>query len=184
MNKFNDSTNTNNKEVSEKIKNAYRKLLKNDSYLLKVDANERSITHRLAIYLEDEFPDYNVDCEYNREGADIKRIREIFNNSMPQDAISITRENGNTVSVFPDIIIHHRGTDDNFIVIEAKKKTNNNGKDKAKLKAYKDDLHYKHAFFIEFPVKNKKTGIVNFNGNIDSCIQENNLTNLSISDVI
>ncbi len=184
MNKSNDSTNTNNKEILEKIKNGYRKFLKNDSYLLQVDANERSITHRFAIYLEDEFPDYNVDCEYNRECADIKRIREIFNNSMPQDAISITRENGNTVSVFPDIIIHHRGTDDNFIVIEAKKKTNNNGKDKAKLKAYKDDLHYKHAFFIEFPVKNKKTGIVNFNGNIDSCIQENNLTNLSISDVI
>ena len=34
MNKSNDSTNTNNKEVSEKIKNAYRKFLKNDSYLL------------------------------------------------------------------------------------------------------------------------------------------------------
>ena len=75
MNKSNDSTNTNNKEVSEKIKNAYRKFLKNDSCLLAVVANERSITHRFAIYLEDEFPNYNVDCEYNREGTNIKRIK-------------------------------------------------------------------------------------------------------------
>ena len=60
-------------EVLEKIKNAYRKFLKNDFYLLEFDANERSITPRFAIYLEDEFPDYNVDCEYNRECADIKK---------------------------------------------------------------------------------------------------------------
>ncbi|MCL4546216.1 MAG: hypothetical protein M1576_00530, partial [Deltaproteobacteria bacterium] len=171
MNKSNDSTNTNNKEVLEKIKNAYRKFLKNDSYLLKVGANERSITHRLAIYLEDEFPDYNVDCEYNREGADIKRIREIFNNNnnISQTYISITDKDGNTKSVFPDIIIHHRGTNDNFIVIEAKKTTNNCEYDEEKLKAYKTDLKYKHAFFIKFPVAVKKD-FVNFNGNIDRYI--------------
>ena len=171
MNKSNDSTNTNNKEVSEKIKNAYRKFLKNDSYLLKVGANERSITHRLAIYLEDEFPDYNVDCEYNRECADIKKISEILNNNIPETVISITHKNGNTISVFPDIIIHHRGTDNNFIVIEAKKTTNNCKYDKKKLKAYKTDLKYKHAFFIKFPVAVKKD-FVNFNGNIDRYIQE------------
>jgi hypothetical protein len=152
MNKSNDSTNTNNKEVSEKIKNAYRKFLKNDSCLLAVVANERSITHRFAIYLEDEFPNYNVDCEYNREGTNIKRIREIFNNNIPQTAISITHKNGNTISVYPDIIIHHRGTNDNFIVIEAKKTTNNCKYDEEKLKAYKTDLKYKYAFFIKFPV--------------------------------
>ena len=168
MNKSNDSTNTNNKEVLEKIKNAYRKFLKNDSYLLKVGANERSITHRLAIYLEDEFPDYNVDCEYNREGADIKRIREIFNNNIPQTDISITDKDGNTKSVFPDIIIHHRGTNDNFIVIEAKKTTNNCEYDEEKLKAYKTDLKYRHTFFVKFPVKEDFS---NFNGNLDGCIQ-------------
>lgn len=113
-----------------------------------------------------------MDCEYNRNGAEIKRITEIFNNSMPQNAISVTHKNGNNVSVYPDIIIHHRGTDDNFIVIEAKKTTNNNGNDEEKLKAYKDVLHYKNAFFIKFPVINKKTDIVNFNGNIDDCICE------------
>ena len=84
MNKSNDSTNTNNKEISEKIKNAYRKFLKNDSYLLKVGANERSITHRLAIYLEDEFPDYNVDCDYNKKKVS-KKVRFIY--SLTSDCV-------------------------------------------------------------------------------------------------
>ena len=29
------------------------------------DASERSIVHRLAMYLQKLFPDYHVDCEYN-----------------------------------------------------------------------------------------------------------------------
>ena len=136
-------TNTDNKEVLEKVKNAYRKFLKRDLYLLKVNANERSITHRFVIYLEEEFPDYHVDCEYNRNGLDPKRLY-LFRKTICSDD-----ENGTTV--FPDIIIHHRGTNNNFIVIEAKK-TNNNGNDDEKLKAYKKDLNYRHAFFVEFPI--------------------------------
>lgn len=162
MNKSNDFTNMDDKEVIEKIKNAYLKLLKNDSHLLKVDANERSITHRFAIYLEDEFPDYNVDCEYNRNGSIPKKIK----------VISVNSDDINGVSAYPDIIIHHRGTKDNFIVIEAKKTTtNNNNNDEEKLKAYKNDLKYRYAFFVEFPVKNNFS---NFNGNLDNYIQEIN----------
>ena len=146
MNKFNDSANTDNKEVFKKIKNAYRKLLKNDSCLLAVDANERSITHRFAIYLEEEFPDYNVDCEYNRNGLEPKRL-----DSFKKEICS---DDTNGVTVYPDIIIHHRKTNDNFIVIEAKKTTNNNGNDEAKLNAYKKDLNYRHAFFIKFQIGN------------------------------
>ena len=101
----------------------------------------------------------------------LKKISEILNNNISETAISITHKNGNTISVFPDIIIHHRGTDNNFIVIEAKKTTNNCEYDEEKLKAYKTDLKYKHAFFIKFPVAVKKD-FVNFNGNIDRYIQE------------
>ncbi len=170
MNKSNDFTNMDDKEVIEKIRNAYLKLLKNDSYLLKVDTNERSITHRFAIYLEDEFPDYNVDCEYNRNDTDIKKIKKI--ELISKKYISATDKEGNTVSVYPDIIIHRRGTKDNFIVIEAKKTTtNNNNNDEEKLKAYKNDLKYRYAFFVEFPVKNNFS---NFNGNLDNYIQEIN----------
>jgi hypothetical protein len=166
MNKPDDYTKMNNKEVMVKIKImiAYRKLLKNDSHLLEVDANERSITHRFAIYLEDEFPNYNVDCEYNRNGLETKRL-----NLLKKEICS---DDTNGVTVYPDIIIHHRGTKDNFIVIEAKKTTtNNNNNDKEKLEAYKNDLKYRHAFFVNFPIKEDFS---NFNGNFDNYIQEIN----------
>ena len=42
------------------------KFLKEDSYLSNVDANERSQTHKIAEYLQQILPEYNVDCEYNR----------------------------------------------------------------------------------------------------------------------
>lgn len=42
------------------------KFLKEDSYLSDVDANERSQTHKIAEYLQQILPEYNVDCEYNK----------------------------------------------------------------------------------------------------------------------
>ena len=42
------------------------KFLKEDSYLSDVDANERSQTHKIAEYLQHILPEYNVDCEYNK----------------------------------------------------------------------------------------------------------------------
>ncbi len=134
--------------VKEKIFRAFKCLLKHDRYLLDVKINERSLTHQLAVYLEQEFPEYNVDCEYNRDGHDSKKLLsfKIKKNITPDDTEGTT--------VYPDIIIHHRGTKDNFVVIEAKKTLNQNQdkNDKQKLKAYKQELNYLHAFFIRFPV--------------------------------
>ncbi len=48
------------------LKKALDMLLSKDNYIIKIDVNERTITHRLARYLEDYFPDWNVDVEYNR----------------------------------------------------------------------------------------------------------------------
>lgn len=42
------------------------KFLKEDSYLSDVNANERSQTHKIAEYLQQILPEYNVDCEYNK----------------------------------------------------------------------------------------------------------------------
>lgn len=36
-----------------------------ERYLLENNANERSLTHKLAEYLNLEFQDFDVDCEYN-----------------------------------------------------------------------------------------------------------------------
>lgn len=128
-------------KIREKIINAYKLLLKNDSHLLIVDANERSITHKLAEYLQLEFPQYNVDCEYNRKGLGIKKL-DSFKKNIKSDDTDAT-------SVYPDIIIHHRGTENNLVVIEAKK-LSNLGNDDEKLLAYKKDLKYKYAFAVKF----------------------------------
>jgi hypothetical protein len=153
-------------EVRERIVSAYRMFLKNDSHLLEVNANERSLTHKLAEYLQIVFPEYHVDCEYNRIMTSPKTIlpwdkklnkltKELENQTTTEERKKVL-ENilTNGVSVYPDIIIHHRGTGDNFLVIEAKK-TNNSENDEDKLFVYKRDLHYQFAVFIQFPVENR-----------------------------
>lgn len=133
------------KDIRKLIERAYKMLIEKDSYLLKVDANERSITHRLAIHLESVFPGYDVDCEYNRDGLDPKRLVSF------KKKIDFDDTNGTTV--YPDIIIHHRGRGKkcNFIVIEAKKLSNTDDSDKEKLDIYKNELLYKYAYFVKFP---------------------------------
>lgn len=152
-------------KVRDRIVTAYMMFLKNDLYLLEVNAHERSMTHKLAENLQIVFPEYHIDCEYNRTKTDPKTIlpwnekleqltRELEGKKATKEKIKILEKIlTNAVSVYPDIIIHHRGTDDNFIVIEAKK-TNNRESDDAKLLAYKRDLQYQFALSIKFPVEN------------------------------
>ena len=60
------------------IKDAFNKALKvfleKEDYLLEKDVSERAMTHQLAEYLKVEFPDHNVDCEYNRNGKKARRF--------------------------------------------------------------------------------------------------------------
>ena len=127
--------------------------------MLKNNLNERSITHKLAEYIQKYFSDYNVDYEYNRNMADIKKIKKISKKN-----ISETDAEGNTVSVYPDIIIHKRGNNDsNLIVIEVKKaNADDNSKkfDCEKLKAFtkSDGLKYKYGIYLELN-KNSNHGL-------------------------
>ncbi|WP_139492165.1 hypothetical protein [Brevibacillus dissolubilis] len=132
--------------VNQKVLFALKKLLSRDIYLLINDSSERSIAHRLAVYLEEQFPDWCVDCEYNRNGLDKKILDELKTH---------TGRKGRTV--LPDIVIHHRGTKNNLLVIEIKKKTSPNDFDLKKLHFYKmqQNLQYQHALYIGIGVGNK-----------------------------
>ncbi|KPD09241.1 hypothetical protein AM501_05240 [Aneurinibacillus migulanus] len=119
-------------------------------YLLRFNVSERAIAHRLAVYLENEFPSWNIDCEYNRNIDQIKRI---------------PGEGKTENAVFPDIIIHHRGTQDNLLAIEIKKSNNNNvanNEDVGRLESYKKSLFYRHAAYIIFEVDSEYCGIKHF----------------------
>ena len=121
-------------------------LLREDAYLLKVDANERSISHRFGMYFQAQLPNYHVDCEYNRDGVEPKRIGFLD--------LSTNAEDTEGKTVFPDIIAHVRGTKKNYLVIEFKKSTSSVDRsiDRRKLSGYKCDLKYDFALFVELAV--------------------------------
>ncbi|GAB4314094.1 MAG: hypothetical protein Kow0019_13670 [Methanobacteriaceae archaeon] len=137
-------------EVESKVNKALNKLFKNDHYLLFADANERSISHKFAEYLQQEFEEWNVDCEYNRDHHDIKRISDWKNRCLKEKEY----EDADAKTVYPDIIIHHRNTRNNLLVIEIKKSTNtDNGKcDIKKIRNFIKELNYKYGIFINFKV--------------------------------
>lgn len=132
--------------TEEKVKSAVNaalaELLKHDSYLLEKDVNERSISHRLAGYLQSQLSGWHVDCEYNRNHGDVKRLQLKSRCATDQDVEAVT--------VFPDIIVHQRSTDENLLVIEIKKTTSREkiGYDIKKLKAFKGELRYRFAAFV------------------------------------
>ena len=130
-------------DVRHRILNAIVNLYRYDKELLEVNANERSITHKLAEHLQREFPQWNVDCEYNRLGRDVKKLNLNFGSIQPDDLEAKT--------VFPDIIVHHRGTQENLLVIEVKKangKTNTNDREKLLAFVQDENFHYQFGLFL------------------------------------
>ena len=134
--------------VREGLLAALRTFGLRDSYLLRHDLHERTLTHKLAEYIQPLFPDWNVDCEYNRDGHDPKRVRIAAPAPLHEDEGS---------NVFPDIIIHRRGTNEyNILVLEAKKSRDGgdgiNERDRQKVEAFIADLKYRYGALVVFHV--------------------------------
>lgn len=127
----------------EAVADALSELLANDHHLLGVDANERSITFRFAMYLQMRLPEWVVDCEYNRDGIEPKRLGSF--DLYPDN------EDDEAKTVFPDVIVHLRGERQNHLVLEFKKSTSRIDRqiDLRKLRGYKQQLGYEHALFVE-----------------------------------
>jgi hypothetical protein len=127
-------------QIEDAINRAIDTFVECDSHLLAADANERSMSHRIAIYLEQEMPGYNVDCEYNRDGFNVKRLQ--------LEALPTSADNDEAVTVFPDIIVHRRGDNDhNLLVVEMKKAAARTdlAYDCQKLRAFRRELKYTWA---------------------------------------
>jgi hypothetical protein len=144
-------------EIQDKVYTAIARVLERDAYLLRVDVNERSITHRLALYLQEEFEDWDVDCEYNRNREDTKRLR--VGEDVHACVETFTTDDTQGKTVYPDIVVHHRGTDENLLVIEVKKSTSkiDNDFDLSKLAQFKYQLKYCCALFLKFTTGDKDT---------------------------
>jgi hypothetical protein len=152
-------------EIKNKIESALTEVLDRDKYLLQNDIHERTVAHKLATYLQCRFPDFNVDFEYNGDilrddkkkhidilKEDLQKLGLLSKKEELKDKIIIER------LVYPDIIIHKRGsTKDNLCIIEIKKSTSTalDEYDKLKLKCYTSreaakDLKYQLGVFIKF----------------------------------
>jgi hypothetical protein len=99
------------------------------------------MTHKYAMYVEPEFPDYDVDCEYNRKGSLPKKLHI-------QGAETSKLDDDDATTVFPDIIVHHRGEPLNLLVIEAKKRDGDNTRDRDKLHAFLSEGDYRYQFGV------------------------------------
>ncbi len=108
---------------------------------------ERTISARLAMYLQNAFKEYEVDCEYNKHINDIKTI--------------------DNKKIFPDIVIHKRKNDeDNLIWIELKKynsykKSIDNDRERLTI-VTKENFDFKYQYGV----------LIIINQNIDDCIIE------------
>jgi len=144
-------------DLNEAVREAIRRL-KKDELLFRNHANERSITHRLAVYLEQTVPGWDVDCEYNRVGMTPDNVKMLL---LPGEDGVVPVDDTDGSRVFPDIIVHHRGGTtpaDNLLVIEVKTAWARTSVDKdiLKLRAFTGQypvhqlVTYKFGLFLRF----------------------------------
>jgi hypothetical protein len=135
----------NEEEVFRKVKAALTMFFQKEKALLDNNASERSISHKLAEHLQQQFPLLKVDCEYNRHGDAIKKLQYGHVESISTDDLEAK-------TVFPDIVVHKRGNDEsNLLVIEIKKSNSgqHHGPDQEKLKAFTGNQYrYEVGLFL------------------------------------
>jgi hypothetical protein len=156
----------NNNEVQVLLEKAIQILFQTDSWLLINNLNEQSISHKLAEHLQKLFTEYNVDCEYNGniEVQDNRKRINLLKEELQDLGLLKSKEESDVEkeytsrAVFPDIIIHKRGTNkDNLCIIEVKKSksTVSYDYDMTKLRYYTssyfgNNLEYQLGAFIVF----------------------------------
>jgi hypothetical protein len=110
---------------------AIREFYARETFLFEKDLGERTLTHRLAVHLEKQFPGWEVDCEYNRLGE--RKLR------LPHGTI-VSTDDELGKSIYPDIVVHQREIPNNLLAIEVRKASNHQPPehDRHKLRALTD----------------------------------------------
>jgi len=114
-----------------KVVAALQEFFAREAFLMERDLGERTLTHRLAVYIEKQFSGWEVDCDYNRLGERTMRL--------PHGSIVSTDDHLGK-SVYPDIVVHQRDIPNNLLAIEIRKASNHQPveHDQHKLKALTD----------------------------------------------
>jgi hypothetical protein len=137
------------KEICGRFEAALDAFFENEAELLELDVHERTVAGYLAHrYLAPQFPNHRVDADYNKVGL----AREPKRLELPKEC-----RGGGYRIVVPDIIVHHRGTNDqNLLVVEIKMETNNIPRmcDEIKLVGYREQLQYRVGVLLDLPAGN------------------------------
>jgi hypothetical protein len=114
-----------------KVVAALQEFYARETFLLEKDLGERTLTHRLAVHLEKQFPGWSVDCDYDRLGERTLRL--------PHGTIVSTDDHFGK-SIYPDIVVHQRDIPNNLLAIEVRKANNHQPPehDRHKLRALTD----------------------------------------------
>lgn len=119
--------------IKRALSTALKEFMEKDIYLLHENLNERSITHKVAEYLQREFGAfYNVDCEYNRNfltpgvSKKINVVQDLYKEI--EDLVEtktkleiLTNYEYRELTVYPDIIVHKRGKGKNHSCCRSEK---------------------------------------------------------------
>jgi hypothetical protein len=135
-------------DVLDRIRSALQTLLARDNDLFESDVWEPTLMHKFAEYLQPLFPEFNVDCEYNRNGNGPKRL-------------PLSRGLGSR-GKRPDIVVHRRRSNEhNLVIIEGKKSNDRRRggieRDRRKVEAFVEEPPYSYRLgvFIIFNVHRK-----------------------------
>ncbi len=163
-------------DIQHALLQAIDKFIANESNLLSVNANERAISSKLAEYMRPYFEGWDIDCEYNRLGKtgrrklidySEKKFKEAKNQGIVPvhvESLDKLEKSGLGVSVYPDIIVHHRTQEfGNLLIVEIKKTNNPDvglGWDEFKIRFFIEVLNYQAGAFITFNTGDKSNNFV------------------------
>jgi hypothetical protein len=135
----------------EKLVAALKEFYAREEFLFEQDLGERALTHRFAVQVERQFPDFEVDCEFDRLGP-----RTL---NLPRGSIVSTDDHLGK-SIYPDIVVHQRRVPVNLLAIEVRKASNHQPveHDRHKLRALTDP-HVWFAYWIGVLLTLGKTGV-------------------------
>ena len=124
----------------DKFAAALKEFYAREAFLFEHDLGERTLTHRLAVQLERQFPDFEVDCDFDRLGPRTLQL--------PHGSIVSTDDHLGK-SIYPDIVVHQRTVPNNLLAIEVRKASNHQPieHDRHKLRAL-TDAHIWFAYWI------------------------------------
>ena len=98
-----------------KLVGAVREFYAREGHLFDKDLGERTLTHRLAVQIENHFPGWEIDCDYDRLGERTLRL--------PHGSI-VSTDDHLAKSIYPDIVVHQREIPNNLLAIEVRKASN------------------------------------------------------------